>query len=134
MQNPVLNEGIRTFYDESSGLWENMWGDHMHHGYYEVGSNVKKSRQQAQIDMIEKVLSWAGITDVSRMVDVGCGIGGSSRCALTTTNGQLHCSCEPVPSSGAARVLVTLLPLPEYGGNSVLHASKGWLMIPACAS
>lgn len=27
-----LQEGIATFYDESSGLWEEMWGEHMHHG------------------------------------------------------------------------------------------------------
>lgn len=27
-----LKQGIATFYDESSGLWEDMWGDHMHHG------------------------------------------------------------------------------------------------------
>jgi hypothetical protein len=27
-----LNEGIASFYDESSGLWEDQWGEHMHHG------------------------------------------------------------------------------------------------------
>jgi len=30
----TLNEGIASFYDESSGLWEEQWGEHMHHGYY----------------------------------------------------------------------------------------------------
>lgn len=29
---PDLKQGIATFYDESSGLWEEMWGEHMHHG------------------------------------------------------------------------------------------------------
>ncbi|EIE22719.1 S-adenosyl-L-methionine-dependent methyltransferase [Coccomyxa subellipsoidea C-169] len=55
-----------------------MWGEHMHHGYYPQGG-PKKSNQEAQIDMIEEVLSWAGVTEASKMVDVGCGIGGSSR-------------------------------------------------------
>lgn len=32
MQTQKLNEGIAQFYDESSGLWESMWGEHMHHG------------------------------------------------------------------------------------------------------
>ena len=32
MQTTKLNEGIANFYDESSGLWESMWGEHMHHG------------------------------------------------------------------------------------------------------
>lgn len=34
VQIKELKEGIAAFYDESSGLWENMWGEHMHHGGY----------------------------------------------------------------------------------------------------
>lgn len=30
-ENP-LAEGIAGFYDASTGLWEDMWGDHLHHG------------------------------------------------------------------------------------------------------
>ncbi|KAG2454116.1 hypothetical protein HYH02_001154 [Chlamydomonas schloesseri] len=73
-----LKSGIANFYDESSELWENMWGEHMHHGYYPKGAPVK-SNQQAQIDMIEETLKVAGVTQAKKMVDVGCGIGGSSR-------------------------------------------------------
>lgn len=72
-----LNAGIATFYDQSTGLWEDMWGDHLHHGYY--GKGDRPSNRQAQIDMIENVLSWAGVERVDHMVDVGCGLGGSSR-------------------------------------------------------
>ena len=61
----VLNEGIANFYDESSGLWESMWGEHMHHGYYPKGA-APKSNQEAQIDMIEEVLSWAGATSATK--------------------------------------------------------------------
>jgi len=75
-----LNEGIGSFYDESSGLWENMWGEHMHHGYYPDGK-VTKTHKEHQIDMIDHSLDWAGVdgSKVKSMVDVGCGIGGSSR-------------------------------------------------------
>lgn len=73
-----LKSGIASFYDESSELWESMWGEHMHHGYYPKGAPVK-SNQEAQIDMIEESLKVAGVTSVKNMVDVGCGIGGSSR-------------------------------------------------------
>eukprot|EP01025_Chloroclados_australasicus_P062199 TRINITY_DN8168_c1_g1_i1.p1 TRINITY_DN8168_c1_g1~~TRINITY_DN8168_c1_g1_i1.p1 ORF type:complete len:336 (-),score=45.37 TRINITY_DN8168_c1_g1_i1:96-1103(-) len=78
-QNPALTDGIRAFYDESSGLWEDQWGEHMHCGFYDPASRITKTRVQAQIDMIEEILKFAEVTDVSRMVDVGCGIGGSSR-------------------------------------------------------
>ena len=78
-----LNAGIASFYDESTGLWEDMWGDHLHHGYYPVDDDGKMkknvSNRQAQIDMVDNVLSWAGVTDVRNMLDVGCGLGGSSR-------------------------------------------------------
>ena len=32
-----LSDGIGNFYDRSSAIWERVWGEHMHHGYYPVG-------------------------------------------------------------------------------------------------
>lgn len=51
-----------------------------HHGYYDPDSTVQKTRLQAQLDMINNVLEFAGVDSAEHMVDVGCGIGGSSRC------------------------------------------------------
>lgn len=65
LQATPLNEGIAQFYDQSSGLWEDMWGEHMHHGYYPKGQ-TQKSNSQAQIDMIEEVLKWANVSKVSK--------------------------------------------------------------------
>ncbi|GER28704.1 gamma-tocopherol methyltransferase [Striga asiatica] len=80
-----LKKGIAELYDESSGIWEDIWGDHMHHGFYEPGADVSISdHRSAQIRMIEEALRFASLSDdleqkpVS-VVDVGCGIGGSSR-------------------------------------------------------
>lgn len=80
-----LQLGIAEFYDESSGIWENIWGDHMHHGFYDPDSTVSVSdHRAAQIRMIENSLTFASLSeDPSKwpksVVDVGCGIGGSSR-------------------------------------------------------
>jgi hypothetical protein len=67
-------------------------GEHMHHGYYPTPEYA--DHQQAQVDMIDNALSWAfGKTPATldeasgrfvfkkpqTMVDVGCGVGGSSR-------------------------------------------------------
>lgn len=68
---------------QSSGLWEKEWGEHMHHGFYDPKSSIQKTRLQAQIDMIEKTIEFSGVTDVKNAVDVGCGIGGSSRCCTS---------------------------------------------------
>ncbi|KAF3321573.1 gamma-tocopherol methyltransferase [Carex littledalei] len=83
--NEGLKKGIAEFYDESSGVWESVWGDHMHHGFYEPGTTASLSdHRTAQIRMIEEALSFAGVSDdpikkPKTIVDVGCGIGGSSR-------------------------------------------------------
>jgi tocopherol O-methyltransferase len=50
----------------------------MHHGYYIPADRT--DHVQAQIDLIDEVLKWAGVeTPPKSVVDVGCGIGGSSR-------------------------------------------------------
>ncbi len=72
-----LRQGIQQFYDCSSGLWEEVWGEHMHHGYWETPSTVK-DRHQAQEDLLVELLAWANITTATNILDVGCGIGGSS--------------------------------------------------------
>ena len=55
----------------------------MHHGYYAVGNRGENggslNHAQAQVDMITESLKWAGVDAMTRVVDVGCGIGGSSR-------------------------------------------------------
>jgi tocopherol O-methyltransferase len=74
-----LNQRIQAFYDASSPVWESIWGEHMHHGYYETQDSVRtKDRRQAQIDLIEQLLLWGKVTQASRILDLGCGIGGSS--------------------------------------------------------
>lgn len=40
-----LKQGIASFYDESSGLWEDMWGEHMHHG--EADDTIRASSLRA---------------------------------------------------------------------------------------
>lgn len=82
-----LKKGIADLYDESSGVWEDIWGDHMHHGFYDPDENVSASKpdhRAAQIRMIKEALRFAGVPEdqekgPKNVVDVGCGIGGSSR-------------------------------------------------------
>ena len=78
-----LYQDIREFYDASSGLWESIWGEHMHHGYYGKNGNYRLDRRQAQIELIEELLLWAGYEQNNtnmpqNIIDVGCGIGGST--------------------------------------------------------
>ncbi len=74
----TLTQQIQQFYDASSGLWEDIWGEHMHHGYYGADGKEQKERRTAQIDLIEEVLQWSEVQQAENILDVGCGIGGSS--------------------------------------------------------
>ena len=82
--DPSLQERIATFYDETSQVWEDVWGDHMHHGLYKKGVAIKTHEQnlEAQEDMIEEILKYGNVRNLEgdlKILDAGCGIGGSSR-------------------------------------------------------
>jgi len=65
---------VRDHYDRLSGFYRALWGDHLHHGYFEKA----ESPATAQLKLIERLAERAGITEGSRVLDVGCGVGGSS--------------------------------------------------------
>lgn len=72
-----LNARIAQFYDRSSPIWLDTWGEQMHHGYY---TPETKDHQKAQLDMIERLLDWGNFKgEAPRILDAGCGVGGSSR-------------------------------------------------------
>ncbi|MEM9929174.1 MAG: methyltransferase domain-containing protein [Bacteroidota bacterium] len=75
-----LNTRIKNFYDASTPLWLNTWGEQMHHGYYGPNGQRVVDHRQAQLDMIEELLDWGNApAAIRRFLDAGCGVGGSSR-------------------------------------------------------
>jgi len=75
-----LNTRIKDFYDASTPLWLNTWGEQMHHGYYGPDGKRDVDHQQAQLDMIDSLLEWGQAPVIfDRFLDAGCGVGGSSR-------------------------------------------------------
>ncbi|CAM9727291.1 unnamed protein product [Ascophyllum nodosum] len=84
-----LKKDIASFYDSSSNIWEDIWGEHMHHGYYVEGRKPKtiEDHRAAQKFMVTRSLEWAGVQEGASApktgLDVGCGIGGSSRVIST---------------------------------------------------
>ncbi|KAJ4844917.1 putative tocopherol O-methyltransferase, chloroplastic [Turnera subulata] len=64
MEVGELKKGIAELYDQSSGVWEDIWGDHMHHGFYDPDETVSGSgadHRAAQIRMIQEALRFAGV-------------------------------------------------------------------------
>lgn len=67
---------IRQHYDGLSRLYHRFWGEHIHHGYW--AENKTTGQAEAQIELVKRLAQFAGIREGSRVLDVGCGLGGSS--------------------------------------------------------
>lgn len=79
-----LTKDIADFYDERSAAWETVWGEHMHHGLYDVVGGKKLRGSAAQVRTMSELLRMGGLLDAeltkgAKVLDVGCGIGGASR-------------------------------------------------------
>src|SRR6266851_9237928 len=66
---------IRDLYDRTSPYYQSLWGAHIHHGYWISGEETKET---AQNQLIEHVARAAGLRPGRKILDVGCGFGGSS--------------------------------------------------------
>lgn len=71
---PVDLREIRSHYDQLSSLYRRLWGEHLHHGYWENGETIA----QAQIRLMERLAERAGVSHGASVLDIGCGIGGSA--------------------------------------------------------
>ncbi len=74
---------VASSYDSwtNDRLLENLWGEHIHLGFYEK-PRLKKDFRKAKVDFVHELVHWSGLDKLpkgSRILDVGCGIGGSAR-------------------------------------------------------
>jgi tocopherol O-methyltransferase len=65
---------VREHYDSLSTLYDIWWGEHLHHGYWDGDEDEGR----AQVKLVEKLAAAAGIPRGCEVLDVGCGLGGSS--------------------------------------------------------
>jgi len=68
-------EKIVAHYDFVSPFYNELWGEHLHHGYWRTGEETKEDAQEALVDQLAQA---APITRGTKVLDVGCGVGGSS--------------------------------------------------------
>ena len=67
-------EAIREHYDRLSFFYRALWGEHLHHGYWENS----ETPSSAQEKLVERLAALACIKPGSCVLDVGCGLGGSA--------------------------------------------------------
>jgi tocopherol O-methyltransferase len=71
----AVREKVQRFYDLGSPYYHQIYGEHIHDGYYVTG---RESKEEAQENLIRFLVEKAGIKRGARVLDVGCGLGGSS--------------------------------------------------------
>ena len=75
MQQKAITEKIIEHYNIISPFYKNLWSEHIHHGYYATG---KESKKEATENLIKLIVEKSGLKNNSKVLDVGCGIGGTS--------------------------------------------------------
>lgn len=68
-------ETIREHYDLASPYYKDLWGKHIHHGYWISG---KESKEEAAQNLVDLLIDKAGLWKGAKVLDVGCGVGGTS--------------------------------------------------------
>lgn len=81
----AYDQNVGQEYDAwtEEGVLEYYWGEHIHLGYYTEEERrkgyKKKNFIQAKYDFVEEMYKWSGASSPATILDVGCGIGGTSR-------------------------------------------------------
>ncbi|KAK3684845.1 S-adenosyl-L-methionine-dependent methyltransferase [Podospora appendiculata] len=102
----ALKDRIKQHYDLASDYYLNLWGEHIHHGYWATdASKAADSKELAQINLIRLLLSISNLAEGGHVLDVGCGLGGTSRFLAA----QLGCTVTGITISTKQVELATRL-------------------------
>lgn len=86
---PVLKDPAKIirkighFWNDISDAWLLVWGEHIHHGYYDEASSINTTPEinkdiSPQEKLIQKIIDVVSISPNLNILDVGCGMAGSA--------------------------------------------------------
>jgi tocopherol O-methyltransferase len=73
---PQTAAAVADHYDELDPIYRALWGEHVHHGYWESG---RESPAEAVVALSDLVGERLGFRAGERLVDIGCGYGATAR-------------------------------------------------------
>ena len=74
-ESPSVTE-VGNFYDTFDPHYRHIWGEHLHHGYWDAST---RSTAQAITNLLDLAAEWLQITRDDHILDIGCGYGASGR-------------------------------------------------------
>ncbi|CAK7274254.1 hypothetical protein SEPCBS119000_006075 [Sporothrix epigloea] len=129
----ALKDRIKQHYDLASDYYVSLWGEHIHHGYWPTDeSKATESKETAQANLIRLLLSIAGLDTTKSdtplsVLDVGCGVGGTSRYLAT----ELGARVTGITISTRQIELATKLARVTNGTKKVDAGDDGFLSVGA---
>ncbi|HEX9337257.1 MAG TPA: methyltransferase domain-containing protein [Pseudonocardiaceae bacterium] len=121
---PELHAAIRNHYDGLIKLYEDLWGEHIHHGYWDTPGD--RSRHDAQVRLVEKLIEFAPVGEGTRVLDAGCGIGASAvhlAAALGCTVTGITLSAEQVRRAGEKAAVGSVADRADFAVMDALHTT-----------
>ena len=136
------SESVASAYDAwtEDRLLEQLWGEHVHLGHYGTPP-VSCDFREAKEAFVHELVRWSGLDQLppgSRVLDVGCGIGGSARIlardyglkvlGISISPAQVKRATQLTPSGLSCRfqVMDALdLQLPDQGFDAVWSVEAG---------
>ncbi|KAI0974938.1 tocopherol O-methyltransferase [Xylaria arbuscula] len=109
--NTSLKERIKKHYEIASDYYYSLWGQHIHHGYFKSPTETK---EEAQVNLIKYLQEISDLPQGASVLDVGCGIGGTSRYLAK----EHACSVTGITISGRQVEIAKRLTRAETSTNS----------------
>lgn len=72
----ISREEVASHYDELDHFYRDVWGEHVHHGLWLRGD---ETREEAVVQLAERVGEEMQVARGSRVCDIGCGYGATAR-------------------------------------------------------
>src|SRR2546430_523028 len=73
-----FNHTVEEYYDRTVTLYEELWGEHVHHGYWDPGASpgAGADRHAASERTVYELAAFARVPAGAYILDAGCGIAG----------------------------------------------------------